>query len=384
MLHGSSANRELHLRAMPSALRAALLVCVTAALTVGRPGKTGRAERGQSSPLYGWAPGDEFGRGGPEQTSGAHSFAIDVPSPIRRPTSAKQVSYPAAPDSGNRELRTTQEMLLGRKSKHSSRFPIYLQARMLLPRAKLAFCYLPKVASSQMARLFGELNSAQGENWMMTPWEFSSPSRLNISWDDVTKENGWKFAFLHRDPLARYLSAFGSKCMENANKGIVEGAGKDCLGKILWTEVPLETMIETFEERAQNDSLKGQLANNSHWLPMVMGLRACGMDRFHPSVVDFSGDIGEDATAQVRRMFEVTGVMQAYPNASVLVDKYFPPLAVSGHWSKSHDKLTDFYRNMSTVQAVAKLYDEDYQRLELQLPGEIVSMFATARPQADH
>jgi hypothetical protein len=259
------------------------------------------------------------------------------------------------------------------KAKRVNRWPSHLKARILLPKAKLAFCYMPKVASSQMARLFGELNSVQGENWMMTPWEYSSPSRVNVSWDDVTKENGWKFAFLHRDPLARYLSAFGSKCMANANNGVVEGSGKDCLGKILWTEVPIETMIETFEERAQNDSLKGELANNSHWVPMVKNLRACGMDRFHPSVVDFRGDVGEDANAQVRRMFDVTGVLQAYPNASALVDKYFPRLAIGGHWSKPHDKLADFYRKVSTVQAVAKLYDEDYQRLELRLPREIVA-----------
>jgi len=311
-----------------------------------------RQAPGPGEPLYGWAAGDDVQAGGPVQMSGARAFAVkrSVPS-----------------------TRSTHSDLAG-KAKRLDRWPVHLKARLLLPKAKLAFCHMPKVASNQIATLFGELNKVQGEKWRWEPWEYSGPAKLNIDWDNVTRENGWKFAFLHRDPLARYLSAFGSKCMVNAEFGNVEGAGKDCIGKVQWTALPMEKMIEAFEERVQADASVGKPANNSHWFPMIKALRACGIDRFHPNDVDFKGGIDEDANAMVRRMFEATGVMQAYPNASALIDKNFPRQYVGGHSSKSHNRQSEFYRNASTVQAVAKLYEEDYQRFRLNVSPQMHSI----------
>lgn len=296
-------------------------------------------------PLYGWVAGDERGSGGPEQVSGGAAFAA-----------GRQVPH-----------RAEQMVATGGRSKSKSRFPSHLQARIILPKAKLAFCYMPKVASSQMASLFGDLNKVHDEGWLKEPWAYSGTSRFNIDWNDVTKENGWKFAFFTRDPLARYLSAFGSKCMMNANNGVVEGGGKDCLGKIMWTQVTMETMIEAFEERVQADAKEGRPANNSHWFPMIKNLRACGIDRFHPSLVDFHGSLDENANAELKLMFKNTGVLEAYPDAEKLVDNYFPIENLGGHFSHTHNRQDVFYRNASTVQAVAKLYEEDYARLNLTL-----------------
>mmetsp|Transcript_65763 Transcript_65763/g.183432 ORF Transcript_65763/g.183432 Transcript_65763/m.183432 type:complete len:380 (+) Transcript_65763:104-1243(+) len=309
-------------------------------------------EGGVSRSLFAWSAGDEEAGGGPEQVSGveglARSFALDRKKPKRK------------------AVNTT---VVKKKRKH---WPAHLQARLLLPEAKVAFCYMPKVASNQIATLFGELNRVHGEKWPWEPWEYSGPAKLNIDWSRVTRENGWKFAFLHRDPLARYLSAFGSKCMVNAKYGNVEGAGKDCLGKVQWTALPMDKMVEAFEERVRFDALVGRPVNNSHWFPMIKNLRACGIDKFHPDIVDFKGSIDEDAGVQVRRMFEATGVLEAYPNASALIDTYFThdvsARKSSQHWSHSHNRLDEFYRNASTVQVVAQLYDEDYKRLGLQVP----------------
>jgi hypothetical protein len=314
-----------------------------------------RQAPGTGEPLYGWAAGDEFGAGGPEQMSGAHAFAA------------------------KRSVRSTRATHLNPagKAKRLDRWPVHLKARILLPKAKLAFCYMPKVASNQIATLFGELNGFQGEKFINEPWGYSGAAQLNIDWNMVTRENGWKFAFFHRDPLARYLSAFGSKCMVNAIYGNVEGAGKDCIGKIQWTALPMDKMVEAFEERVRADSLVGRPVNNSHWFPMIKNLRACGIDRFHPDDVDFKGGIDEDANAVVRRMFEATGVMQAYPNASALIDKHFPRQNVGGHSSKSHNRQDEFYRNVSTVQAVAKLYEEDYQRLRLKVSPQMHSILVS-------
>jgi len=251
---------------------------------------------------------------------------------------------------------------------------------LLLPEAKLAFCYMPKVASAQMSSMFGELNGIDED--FNDPWEASGPKALNISWANVTKANGWKFAFFTRDPLARYLSAFGSKCMVNSD-GIVEGNGKDCLGKITWHFAPMETLVQTFEERAKNDSIKGRPANNSHWFKQVDCLRACGIDRFHPKSVDFIGNLDNDAHSEVTRMFDSMGVTAAYPQAKEVVEKYFPSEG-AGHSSKSHNKQDTFYRNQSTVWFVTKLYDEDYSRLNIRRPDVWYKAVEKSRDERFH
>jgi len=328
------------------------IVGAVVALSRSRPEESARGDLGErdpGEPLYGWTTGDEFRAGGPEQLSSAHSFA-----------KAREVPSGSLMGSARR------------KAQGGERFAAHLRARILLPKAKLAFCYMPKVASTEIARLFGELNGVSGDAWKYEPWDYSGPAKLQVDWESVTKENGWKFAFLYRDPLARYLSAFGSKCMVNANNGVVEGAGKDCLGTIHWTAMPIEEMIEAFEDRVQADARAGMPANNSHWVPMIKSLRACGIEKFHPDIVDFRGSVDEDAGGQVRRMFEVTGVLEAYPNADVLIDKYFihnvSARKSSQHFSHSHNRLDEFYRNESTVQTVAQLYNEDYNRLGLAVP----------------
>ncbi|CAK0892359.1 unnamed protein product [Prorocentrum cordatum] len=271
-------------------------------------------EGGVSRSLFAWSAGDEEAGGGPEQVSGveglARSFALDRKKPKRK------------------AVNTT---VVKKKRKH---WPAHLQARLLLPEAKVAFCYMPKVASAQMSSMFGELNGIDED--YNDPWEASGPKALNISWANVTKANGWKFAFFTRDPLARYLSAFGSKCLPNSD-GIVEGNGKDCLGKITWHFAPMEQLVQTFEERARNDTKKGRPANNSHWFSQSTCLRACGIDRFHPKAVDFIGNLDNDAHAEVTRMFDTLGVSAAYPQAKEVVEKYFPSEG-AGHSSRSHNK----------------------------------------------
>lgn len=292
--------------------------------------------------LYAWRIGTEEEPSGPEQVDGFSAtprvLAVD------------------------RQVPSSQTRLPMKRRRRG--WPAHLQARILLPKAKLAFCYMPKIASAQMSSLFDALNGANEPNWEEEPWESSGPRKLNISWSDVTKENGWKFAFFHRDPLARYLSAFGSKCVVNT-EGSVEGLGKDCFGEILWTAMPLETMVTAFEERVRSDEKSGQPANNSHWFPMIKLLRACGINKFHPKVADFEGSLDADANSEVKRMFETMGVVHAYPDAHAMVDKYFPTQRVSGHSSQSHNKLVEFYRDPAVSHAVFKLYEEDYQRFRL-------------------
>lgn len=317
-------------------------------------------EGGVSRSLFAWSAGDEEAGGGPEQVSGveglARSFALDRKKPKRK------------------AVNTT---VVKKKRKH---WPAHLQARLLLPEAKVAFCYMPKVASAQMSSMFGELNGIDED--YNDPWEASGPKALNISWANVTKANGWKFAFFTRDPLARYLSAFGSKCLPNSD-GIVEGNGKDCLGKITWHFAPMEQLVQTFEERARNDTKKGRPANNSHWFSQSTCLRACGIDRFHPKAVDFIGNLDNDAHAEVTRMFDTLGVSAAYPQAKEVVEKYFPSEG-AGHSSRSHNKQDTFYRNRTTVWLVSKLYQEDYERLHLKRPAVWNEAVETSRQERFH
>lgn len=240
---------------------------------------------------------------------------------------------------------------------------------LVMPQSKFAFCYFPKVGSAQFTRLFDVVNGVdQAGGWRgegMGHSNRSFPSTMRVSWKNVTHEEGWKFAFFTRDPLSRYLSAFGSKCMVN-EFGAVEGQppGVDCMGKVLWNPVPLEVAVATFEERVFNDSRKQWLAPNPHWWSMTKLLERCDNVKFDPSTIDFKGDFDGDVHAEVTKMLDMANV----ENASGLAERFFPQSQIRGHSSQTESRLKQFYRNPQVVQAVANLYAMDYVRLGLPLP----------------
>eukprot|EP00928_Gymnodinium_smaydae_P059585 TRINITY_DN4296_c0_g1_i5.p1 TRINITY_DN4296_c0_g1~~TRINITY_DN4296_c0_g1_i5.p1 ORF type:complete len:392 (+),score=57.41 TRINITY_DN4296_c0_g1_i5:60-1178(+) len=247
--------------------------------------------------------------------------------------------------------------------------------RLLLPSAKLAFCYIPKVACNQMTRLFNALNGVGPDLFLQeggaggsvqSDWEFqlSTDLKLPYDWSKVSRENGWKFAVFTRDPLERYLSAFLSKCVPGPD-GRIESGGVNCHGKVIdWRAPSLAEQVRAFEARVERDSSRGFPALQEHWDPQVEILRRCGWDKFEPSSLDFVGSLSGDVNAQVKAMLRVVN----RTDGGRIVDRLFPAKQVSGHSSGSRGHITDFYRNQTVTRAAALLYSNDYTMLQIPLP----------------
>jgi len=236
--------------------------------------------------------------------------------------------------------------------------------RILMPEAKMAFCHIPKVASSDFVQLFNKANVNEADDPTLA-FEKSSPRDFGISWDIVNKEHGWKFAFFTRDPLERYLSAFGSKCMPGGD-GMVEDDGRSCGGSFVTDkDADREELIKVFEERAFNDKKRGMPGDDQHWWPQVEHLKLCGLGKFnveHMEEADFVGHLSKrnNAYEGVKDMFTHFGVQSAEKDEMIRL--YFPDGERAGHRSKTN---VDFYRNPEVVAAVRELYDIDYRMLHL-------------------
>jgi len=228
--------------------------------------------------------------------------------------------------------------------------------RLVFPEKKLAFCYIPKVASKDFTNLFDDLSGRPHK------FQEATDMGMGVDWGNVTKENGWRFAFFTRDPLERYLSAFASKCMINA-MGRLEDWGRNCYGDVLRQEEPLDTMVAAFKERVKFDSERGPATWNEHWALQHSVLEECGEDKFHPDRVDFRGDLQQDINPQVRAMLDMVGVA----NSSSFADRYFPGF-VLGHRSKSHNRTADFYADAATVRTAMTFLEDDYKYFNLTLP----------------
>jgi len=229
--------------------------------------------------------------------------------------------------------------------------------RLVMPEKKLAFCYFAKVACKQMTALFNDVNG-RGHGF-----QESTYLSMDVNWTEVSRENGWKFAFFTRDPLERYLSAYGSKCMITA-QGVLEEGGSNCFGDVLRQVEPLDKMIGAFQERAAFDSERGLANWNEHWRSQLHILKECGLDKFDPAKIEFQGNLQHDANFQVKAMLDMVGVA----NSSHYADKYFPTSAVAGHMSQSHSRVADFYSKPETVRTVMKLFEEDYDVFKLPVP----------------
>lgn len=267
---------------------------------------------------------------------------------------------------------------------------------LIYPKAKLAFCYFPKVASAEFNVMFNRLNGFKDEDLGDGIFGNSSPDKLGVKLKDITRANGWRFAFFTRDPLSRYLSAFGSKCLpkEDGSPGDVKYCGglvgqtKKDGWQIINHPVSKEKMVEAFEEHTRffMETLytkKALKTDNRHYMRQVDLLDVCGRQHFEPSRVDFVGHLDQRVHRQVKDMLlnhkhsgdkvNVTQVVQ-------LVDELFPIAGINGHTSSSTHSANDiFYRNETIKSMVRDMYSPDYDTLGETYPGD-QSYYKGARP----
>jgi len=211
---------------------------------------------------------------------------------------------------------------------------------LVYPPKKLAFCFIPKNACTNFNWLFARLNHNATPTWAV-----SSLRSFGLTVADVTQERGWKWAVFLRDPLLRYLSAWGSKCFQQE-----DGPGGNCIPRGITSETG---SVEDFERHViamyRNQSL---LATNQHW---ALQQDFCG--GLNNAVgYDFVGQLHGDVNGQVRAMFRKFGVPEDD------VDEFFPKHKIAQHKSRLDPQL--YYRSPTISKRVHDMYRKDYD-----LPG---------------
>lgn len=237
---------------------------------------------------------------------------------------------------------------------------------VLIPSVKLAFCLIPKIASDAFTRLFLEVNGQAMPDCTKEcnhVFHAATAEGLGIDPAELSKENGWKSAYFLRDPLERYLSAFGSKCVPHVD-GKVGDNGANCEGEIITTPGNSSDYVTAFEQRVRSDMETGLPPYNPHWVPQVQHIKhQCGMDLFKPDSIDFFGTLSGDVNAKVKQMLESSNV----ENFAELADKFFPPEGANAvHASTTSKDFDVFFRNPDIVEDVAELYESDFALLKLE------------------
>jgi len=231
------------------------------------------------------------------------------------------------------------------------------EARVLvLPRFKLAFCYIEKNACTKFNELFNHINHlhlspADTCYYRSTVWQF------NLSLQNLTREKGWQWAVFLRDPAHRYFSAFASKCLQNEDIGI------NCLGAVgAYKKRPTETDVSWFDQLTlRNFNNQSALATNPHWANQSDFCGGLG----DLSKYDFVGRLEGNVNRQVRKMLQAVGANETE------ADAFFPRSgAPGGHSSGWFADPSTFLGKPSTMNAIRNIYSLDYAMLGKPLQGQ--------------
>lgn len=235
---------------------------------------------------------------------------------------------------------------------------------LVLPSAKLAFCAIPKVASTDFAEMFTFANGGEIKHGGWRTWtQKSTGDALGLGISDISKENGWKFDYFVRDPLERYLSAFQSKCLPGAENGAT-----NCCGEPVMLEADISTYVEAFENRVLSDAQGKPEFRNPHWMTQTHVVhRHCGWrDQFDPDSADFIELLSDDVHDKVKDMLMKGNVT----HFKQLADKFFPRQGeiIGTHATSTRSDFETYYKNKTIAQAVVELYKEDYRTFKLPRP----------------
>lgn len=257
---------------------------------------------------------------------------------------------------------------------HSKNFHKNPASRVIvLPEKKLAFCYIEKVACTEFNMLFNTLNNltTNGTVWngtKYTPWWHSQPWHFGLNLSDLTAENGWKWAVFLRDPASRYVSAWGSKCLQQ------EDRGRNCVpfgawANTTWSEKQL--LLSFKNASLLNHHNQSAMALNPHWANQSSFCGGLGdLSKF-----DMVGRLSGDVNAKVRKMLRMAGA-----NESV-ADIYFPKHKVKGH--TSHLSARKFV-SKETEKLIKAMYAPDVDLFESLDRGDLPELDARRKYVDSH
>jgi hypothetical protein len=227
----------------------------------------------------------------------------------------------------------------------------------LVPQHKFAFVIMEKCAGTQFNLLVQAMSGIEGPS----KWPFvrpaNDPEHLKLDLGTLTQESGWRWATFVREPMARYLSAWGSKCM------VKEDDGSNCLGgeaaKQSYVKSSLEQKTKAFTAhlRAALDDKQRRNASwreNPHWETQTKFLSTVPKSMQH---LDFVGRLSGDVNGQVKEMLRLVGAPEN------LADTYFPKIHVAGHHTSLGRDIEAFYADGNEDVFSQLWYAEDYDLL---------------------
>lgn len=173
----------------------------------------------------------------------------------------------------------------------------------------------------------------------------TAPHQFGLSLEDLKQENGWRWAVFIRLPIARYLSAWGSKCQygEDVDMEALILCGSECR---VDNTASLKEKVTAFHAHLR-DSKKDMDENEGmrhrgdpHWEAQTsfFELYDVPFEKY-----DFVGHLRGDVNGQVRKMLRMVGATEE------LSEKHFPTDHIAGHQSNLGSNIEEFYRGTGDV-----------------------------------
>jgi hypothetical protein len=208
----------------------------------------------------------------------------------------------------------------------------------VVPKYKLAFLLIEKCAGTQFNNLMEDLGGVSGGSpgWLHN----TAPHHFGLSLEDLKQESGWRWAVFIRLPIARYLSAWGSKCQYGEDRDMERNClcGSECR---VDHAASLQAKVNAFHAHLR-DSKKDMDDNNGmrhranpHWQTQASFLKLYDVPF---EKYDFVGHLRGDVHGQVREMLRMVGAPEE------AADKHFPKDHIAGHQSALGSNIEEFYR----------------------------------------
>jgi len=240
------------------------------------------------------------------------------------------------------------DMDLENFEKQENGYRTYANRMLVVPKHKLAFCYIEKVGCTQFNLLLNRMNGIKtGSVW----WR-SNYNKFNLKLADITREKGWFRGIFLRAPRHRFLSAFNSKCLPGHDSDT-----DMCIVHALEGKHNRTAQESLFHRATENLETKYK-GGNPHFDPMT---HFCGGLSADLSDYDYVGHLDKgyaDVQRQVTEMLGKAGIKFESDYA-----KIFPATKPgTKHVTNTIGEFDDFYKEADTKH-VKDYYAPDYTLL---------------------
>lgn len=227
---------------------------------------------------------------------------------------------------------------------------------VILPPYKLMFCRIHKAGSTGLNHVVSALVPPRFPQ--RPEWTVHGASDYGLTASDVSnllRDQSWFKAFIYREPLERFLSAYRSKC---------EGydAPTNC-------HRAFHTNIPTFSGAIRRMILREDYFGDDHFEPQA---NYCNLRQTLPYFNESFLIEPETSSANIRHIFRHAHV-EINEEVSGLLDIYFAPAGTEGdlgHNTHSSDvsSLLEYYNHDCYIRLMVYYFREDYDLLHISIP----------------